>query len=110
MNMTTTKIRTAPAISATAEDFAGKVRTALLKSVGQGVGDVRVKVTDPNDRVTVRKVQKRVQTIGYGSGFNANFRVTLTGDVLTGKVQDLTRDLKRPGQTDPTAKTPGTRT
>jgi len=106
---TTTKVRTAPAISTDAEDFAAKVRAALSKSVGQGVGEVRVKVADASDRADIRRVQKRVQAIGYSSGYNANFRVTLAGDILTGRVVDLTVTDQRPGHTDPTAKTPGTR-
>jgi len=106
---TSKKVRTAPAIPVDAENFSGKVRDALTKSVSQGVGEVRVRVEDSSDRATVRKVQKRVQGIGYSSGFNANFRVTLAGDILTGKVVDLTVTDQRPGHTDPTPKTPGTR-
>jgi len=107
--VTGSKVRTAPAIPVNAEGFSTKVRDALALSVSKGVGEVRVRVADASDRAEVRKVQKRVQAIGYSAGFNANFRVTLAGDILTGKVQDLTRESGRPGQTDPTAKTPGTR-
>jgi hypothetical protein len=116
MNTTTTtatkataKVRTAPAIPVSAEDFPAKVRTALAASVSKGVGEVRVKVEDPSDRASVRKVQKKIQAIGYSAGWNSNFRVTLAGDILTGKVVDLTVTDQRPGHTDPTAKTPGTR-
>ena len=82
-------------------DLGRKVKEALLAS------GVEVKVIAPkDDRDATRRLQKKIQTIGYNAGHNANFRVVNEAGTLRGYVVDPNRGLLRPGQTEPTLHTP----